>query len=87
MNQENDRARILAALACVDAVVLFGEDTPAELIRRIRPDILVKGGDYKPEEVAGREYAGRVEILSFKEGYSTTGVIRKIAELVKEGKL
>ena len=87
LNQENDRARILAALGCVDAVVLFGEDTPTELIRRIRPDILVKGGDYKPEEVAGREYAGRVEILPFKEGYSTTGVIRKIAELVKEGKL
>ena len=87
LNQENDRARLLAALGCVDAVVLFGEDTPTELIRRIRPDILVKGGDYKPEEVAGREYAGRVEILPFKEGYSTTGVIRKIAELVKEGKL
>ncbi len=87
LNQENDRARLLAALACVDAVVLFGEDTPTELIKRIRPDILVKGGDYRPEEVAGREYAGKVEILPFKEGYSTTGVIQKIVKLVKEGKL
>lgn len=87
LNGENDRARILAALGCVDAVVLFGEDTPTELIRRIKPDILVKGGDYKPEEVAGREFAGRVEILPFKEGYSTTGVIEKIVQFVKEGKL
>lgn len=86
-NGETDRAHILAALGCVDAVVLFGEDTPRELIREIRPDILVKGGDYTPDQVAGREFAGRVEILPFKEGYSTTNVIRKIAALVKEGKL
>ena len=87
INGENDRARLLAALACVDAVVLFGEDTPRELIRQIRPDILVKGGDYTPDQVAGREFAGRVEILPFKEGYSTTSLIQKIAKLVKEGKL
>jgi D-beta-D-heptose 7-phosphate kinase/D-beta-D-heptose 1-phosphate adenosyltransferase len=87
LNHETDRARVLAALGCVDAVVLFGEDTPADLIRDIRPDILVKGGDYRPEEVAGREYAGEVRILPFKEGYSTTGLIQKIVDLVKEGKL
>lgn len=84
---ELDRARVLAALACVDAVVLFDQDTPAELIEKIRPDILVKGGDYKPEEVAGREYAGEVQIIDFEEGYSTTGVVEKIARMVKEGKL
>ena len=84
---ELDRARVLSALACVDAVVLFGEDTPTELIARIRPDILVKGGDYKPEEVAGREYAGEVRIIDFEEGYSTTGVVEKIASMAKEGKL
>jgi len=84
---EKDRARILASLGCVDAVVLFDEDTPAKLIAGIKPDILVKGGDYKPEEVAGRESAGEVRILPFEEGYSTTGIIQKIVAMVKEGKL
>lgn len=84
---ETDRARVMAALGCIDAVTLFDEDTPTELISRIRPDILVKGGDYTPEQVAGREYAGRVEIVSFEEGYSTTGIIEKIVQLVREGKL
>lgn len=86
-NHETDRARLLASLRDVDAVALFGEDTPTELIKKIRPDILVKGGDYKKEEVAGREYAQTVEILPFKEGYSTTGLVEKIVTLVKEGKL
>lgn len=84
---ELDRARVLAALACVDAVVLFNQDTPTELIEQIRPDILVKGGDYTPEQVAGREYAGEVRIINFEDGYSTTGVVEKIANMVKEGKL
>ena len=86
-NHETDRARLLASLRDVDAVALFGEDTPTELIKKIRPDILVKGGDYKKEEVAGREYARTVEILPFKEGYSTTGLVEKIVTLVKEGTL
>lgn len=86
-NHETDRARLLASLRDVDAVALFGEDTPTELIKKIRPDILVKGGDYEKEEVAGREYARTVEILPFKEGYSTTGLVEKIVTLVKEGKL
>ena len=81
------RARVLAALECVDAVVLFGEDTPTDLIEKVRPDILVKGGDYKPEQVAGREYAGEVQIIDFEDGYSTTGVVEKIAKMAKEGKL
>ena len=84
---ELDRARVLAALNCVDAVVLFDQDTPTELIEKICPDILVKGGDYKPEEVAGREYAGEVRIIEFEDGYSTTGVVEKIAQMVKEGKI
>ena len=70
-----------------DAVTLFDEDTPAELISQVRPDVLVKGGDYAPEQVVGRENAGRVEIIAFEEGYSTTGIVEKIAKLVKEGKL
>lgn len=85
--QELDRARVLAALACVDAVVLFDEDTPADLVRAIKPDVLVKGGDYKPEEVVGREDAGEVRIIKFEEGYSTTGIVERIAKLVREGKL
>lgn len=84
---ELDRARVLAALSCVDAVVLFEQDTPTELIEKIRPDILVKGGDYKPEDVAGKESAGEVQIIDFEEGYSTTGIVEQIACFVKEGKL
>ena len=87
LTQEMDRARVLAALACVDAVVLFDQDTPTELISHICPDILVKGGDYTPEQVAGREYAGEVQIIDFEEGYSTTGVVEKIAKMAKEGLL
>lgn len=84
---ELDRARVLSALASVDAVVLFDQDTPTELIEHIRPDILVKGGDYKPNEVAGREYAGEVRIIDFEDGYSTTGVVTKIAQMAKDGLL
>lgn len=87
LTHELDRARVLASLASVDAVVLFDEDTPTELISHIRPDILVKGGDYTPDTVAGREYAGEVQIIKFEEGYSTTGVVEKIVGLVKAGKL
>lgn len=72
---------MLAALRFVDDVVLFTEDTPKELLSHLRPDILVKGGDYRPEEVAGREYAGRVDILPFVDGYSTTGTIEKFRSM------
>lgn len=78
VNQEQDRALQLAALQMVDAVILFKEDTPTEVIRQIKPDVLVKGGDYKIEEIAGREYAGETKVLSLKEGYSTTQLIEKI---------
>ncbi|MCQ2381175.1 MAG: D-glycero-beta-D-manno-heptose 1-phosphate adenylyltransferase, partial [Acidaminococcaceae bacterium] len=84
---ELDRARVLSALGCVDAVVLFEENTPTKLIKLIKPDILVKGGDYKANELAGRQYAGKVKILLYEDGYSTTGVVQKIAHLAKEGKL
>ena len=84
---ELDRARVLASLACVDAVVIFHEDTPAKLIKTIRPDILVKDGMYRADQVAGREYAGRVESIEVEEEYSTMGLAERIAGLVKEGKL
>ncbi len=78
--KEHDRARLLAALECVSCVVVFDEDTPADLIRLVKPDILVKGGDYRPEQVVGKEDAGKVEIIQFEEGYSTTGIIEKVLQ-------
>ena len=75
---EADRAYHLAALRAVDAVVVFDEDTPYELIREIRPDVLVKGGDYSPDDVVGKEFAGRVQIIPFVDGYSTTKLITTI---------
>ena len=78
VNNEEDRSFMLAALRSVDEVVIFDEDTPEELLSHLKPDILVKGGDYKVSEVAGRQYAGKVEILPFVDGYSTTNMIKKI---------
>ena len=79
---ERERARVMAALAAVDAVVLFAEDTPLELIREIRPDVLVKGGDYTIETVVGHEVVlaagGRVQIVPTVEGFSTTNIVRKL---------
>ena len=84
---QEDRAVLLGALGCIDDVVIFDEDTPKELLEVLRPDILVKGGDYKADEVIGRESVKRGELISFEEGYSTTGLVQKIADLVKKGKL
>ena len=82
LNPEGDRGRVLAALACVDRVVLFGEDTPLALITLLTPDILVKGGDYQPDEIVGREVVlargGRVVALPFVPGYSTTGLMERL---------
>ena len=73
-----DRARILAGLACVDAVIPFGEDTPERLLSFIKPEVLVKGADYRPGQVAGRRHAGRVALLPLKLGRSTTAIIERI---------
>lgn len=77
-----DRALLVASLLVVDAVVLFGEDTPARLIERVAPDILVKGGDYDAREVVGAStvlnLGGRVEIIPLLEGYSSTAVFRRL---------
>jgi D-beta-D-heptose 7-phosphate kinase/D-beta-D-heptose 1-phosphate adenosyltransferase len=79
---ERERARVMAALAAVDAVVLFDEDTPLELIRTLRPDVLVKGGDYTVETVVGHEdviaMGGRVEIVPIVEGFSTSNIVKKL---------
>jgi len=82
VNPESDRARVLAALTCVDRVVLFDEDTPLELISALQPDVLVKGGDYQLREIVGRELVtargGQVLALPFVPGYSTTELLARI---------
>jgi rfaE bifunctional protein nucleotidyltransferase chain/domain len=76
------RLHVLASFVFVDAVISFNEDTPMELIRTLRPDVLVKGGDWKPEQIVGGEfvqsYGGEVMSLPFVEGYSTTLLEEKI---------
>ncbi len=77
-----ERAEVLAALEAVEAVVIFEEPTPRELVAALRPDVLVKGGDWGPEEIVGREEVeaagGRVERIPLVEGYSTSALIAKI---------
>ena len=80
---EDERAEVVAALECVDAVALFEEDTPERIIREVRPDVLVKGGDWALETIVGREFVeargGRVERIRVREGWSTTRIIERIA--------
>jgi len=75
---QRDRARMLAALEFVDCVIIFDEDTPERILSLIRPDVLVKGGDYRVEDVVGKEYAREVHIVPLFKGYSTTSLIRRI---------
>ena len=83
VNSEDSRALIIASLIMVDAVVIFNEETPLELIKMIMPDVLVKGGDYTIETVVGAKEViangGRVEIIPIREGFSTTNIINKIS--------
>ena len=85
LNIEGDRLKMLASLEFVDAVCLFEEDTPIELIRKLNPDILVKGGDYGVKDIVGADYVmstgGKVEIIPFVEGYSTTSLIERVKKL------
>ena len=82
VTSEEDRAHVLAALEAVDAVTLFDEDTPRDLIAALKPDVLVKGGDYSVEKIAGREEVeaagGQVVILPLTVGRSTTSLIETI---------
>lgn len=85
VNNEQARAVVLAALAIVDAVIIFSEPTPLELIKALKPNVLVKGGDYKIEDIAGaREtiaWGGKVFINPVLQGFSTTSIINKIQNL------
>ena len=85
INNQHARATVMASLLMVDAVILFEEDTPLNLINAIRPDVLVKGGDYTLEQIVGAkeviEAGGRVVINPIVPGFSTTGIIEKIHRL------
>jgi D-beta-D-heptose 7-phosphate kinase/D-beta-D-heptose 1-phosphate adenosyltransferase len=81
-NPETERAEVLEALACVDAVSVFDEDTPAEIIRRVQPDVLVKGADWPADQIVGRDTVeargGRVILEPVEQGYSTTDIIDRV---------
>jgi rfaE bifunctional protein nucleotidyltransferase chain/domain len=82
INNEYARARMLAAMSFVDLVIAFNEETPLELIKKVKPDILVKGKDYEVENIVGAEFVigngGEVKTIELKKGYSTTDIINKI---------
>ena len=82
LNNENDRAEVLAGLGCVDYVVIFDEDTPVNFIAQVKPDIHTKGGDYDvnnlPEAKVVMENGGKLEFINFVEGKSTTNIINKM---------
>jgi D-beta-D-heptose 7-phosphate kinase/D-beta-D-heptose 1-phosphate adenosyltransferase len=85
INDQHARSIVMAALLMVDAVTLFDEDTPLDLINAIRPDVLVKGGDYALEQIVGAKevlsWGGRVVINPIVPGFSTTGILEKITRL------
>jgi len=83
VRSESDRAYVLAALECVDCVVIFDEDTPRETILALRPDVLVKGGDYDESTIVGasevKSWNGRVVVVPLTPGHSTTSIIEKLS--------
>lgn len=83
INSQDDRRAVLLALRCVDEVIIFDEPTPLELIQRISPDIITKGGDYSPDQVVG--IAKQIVIIPFLDGYSSTRIINATQGYRKEG--
>jgi D-beta-D-heptose 7-phosphate kinase/D-beta-D-heptose 1-phosphate adenosyltransferase len=84
VNSEKDRAEVLAALFMIDYITIFNEKTPYRLIRMVRPDVLVKGGDWKKEEIVGSDIAGETYSLPYLKGYSTTGIIKRMCDSTKQ---
>jgi D-glycero-beta-D-manno-heptose 1-phosphate adenylyltransferase len=82
INPEQERAEVLSALECVDAVVIFTEDTPADIIRLVQPDILVKGADWAADAIVGRDTVeargGHVVRIPVEQGYSTTAIVDRV---------
>ena len=85
INPEAERAEVLEALACVDAVSVFDDETPADIIRRVRPDVLVKGADWPADQIVGRDTVeaggGRVILEPVEQGHSTTAIIERVQRL------
>jgi D-beta-D-heptose 7-phosphate kinase/D-beta-D-heptose 1-phosphate adenosyltransferase len=81
VNPEDQRAEVLASLAMVDYVTIFSEDTPYELIKSLMPEVLVKGGDWKKEDIVGADLVAEVHSLPFTAGISTTNIIKRIQSL------
>jgi D-beta-D-heptose 7-phosphate kinase/D-beta-D-heptose 1-phosphate adenosyltransferase len=85
INPETERAELLASLACVDAVVIFDEETPHEIVTRIQPDVLVKGADWGPDNIVGRDVVeargGRVVRMELEPGFSTTQLIERVRRI------
>jgi len=81
IQSERARAEVLSGLEAVDLIVIFGQDTPLELIKQVKPTVLVKGGDYKPDQVVGRELVeqlgGKVVLVDLVQGFSTTRIVEK----------
>lgn len=81
-NDQESRAKVIAGMRFVDAVVIFDQDTPLELIKALQPDVLVKGGDWKPEQIVGADVVkargGEVRSLKLVDGFSTTNLVEKI---------
>lgn len=77
-NNQDDRKRMLEALRCVDEVIIFDEDTPYELIKKLRPDVLVKGGDYDPTQIVGADITPQVVIFPLIPGHSSTHAIQDL---------
>jgi rfaE bifunctional protein nucleotidyltransferase chain/domain len=84
VRNEGDRALVLAAVECVDLVVVFSEDTPLELVKAVKPDVIVKGGDYTESTIVGaaeiKSWGGRVVVVPLTPNQSTTAIIRKLSE-------
>lgn len=82
INSQRDRAKVLSALSFVDYITVFGEKTPEFIIKKLKPDVLVKGGDWKGKDIAGGDFVksrgGRVAIIRFLKGHSTTSLIKKM---------
>ena len=83
LNKQADRAKVLSALSCVDYVCIFSQPTPLKLIKLVKPEILIKGGDWEIDKIVGadfvKSYGGKVRVIPYLKGYSTTGLINKIS--------
>ena len=85
INKQSDRAKVLSILESINFISIFNEDTPFDLIKYVKPDILIKGADWKKEDIVGKDivesYGGEVRTIKYLKGYSTTEILKKIKEL------